>query len=109
MSRYYSDVTQDRGTEENHEKPQADSHSKRLEGWRRLHNEEHHNLFTSQNMVRRIISRRMRWAGHLVRAGEMRNVYSILVGKLKGRRSPLGRCRCRWEDNVKMDLIRNWV
>jgi hypothetical protein len=47
-------------------------------------------------------------AGHVAMA-EMRNVYNILVGKLKGRKRPLGRCRCRWEDNVKMDLIRNWV
>jgi hypothetical protein len=35
--------------------------------------------------------------------GEGRNVYRVLVGKLKGKR-PLGRCRHRWEDNVKIDL-----
>jgi hypothetical protein len=50
-----------------------------------------------------IRSRRMRWAGHLAHMGEMRNAYNIFVGKLKGKRL-LRRCRCRWEDNIKMDL-----
>jgi hypothetical protein len=45
----------------------------------------------------------MRWAGHVVRLGEKRNAYMILVGKPEGRR-PLGRPRCRWVDNIKMDL-----
>jgi hypothetical protein len=45
----------------------------------------------------------MRWAGHVARMGEGRNVYRILVGKPEGR-SPLGRPRRRWEDGVKMDL-----
>jgi hypothetical protein len=40
--------------------------------------------------------------------GEMRNAYSILVGKPKGKR-PFGRPRCRWEDNIRMDLKRNRV
>jgi len=48
-------------------------------------------------------SRRMRWAGHVARMGEGRGVHRILVGKL-GRKSPLGRPRRRWEDNIKMDL-----
>jgi len=48
-------------------------------GWRRLHNEELHNLYASQNVIRAIKSRRMRWAGHVAHVGEMRNVYKILV------------------------------
>jgi hypothetical protein len=47
--------------------------------------------------------RRMRWAGHVARMGEVRNAYNILVGKPEGRR-PLGRPRCRREDNIRMDL-----
>jgi hypothetical protein len=47
--------------------------------------------------------RRMRWAGHVARMGEVRGSYNILVGRPKGRR-PLGRPRRRWEDNIKMDL-----
>jgi hypothetical protein len=50
-----------------------------------------------------IKSRRMRWAGHVARMRETRNVYRILVGKPEGRR-PLGRPRRRWVDNIKMDL-----
>jgi hypothetical protein len=48
-----------------------------------------------------IKSRRMRWAGHVARMGEM-NAYRILVGKQEGKR-PLGRPRRRWVDNIKMD------
>jgi hypothetical protein len=54
-------------------------------GWRRLHNEELHNLYTSPNIIRVTKSRRMRWARNVSRMGEMRNVYNILVGNLKGR------------------------
>jgi hypothetical protein len=50
-----------------------------------------------------IKSRRMKWAGHVVRMGEKRNTYRILVGK-QGRKRPLGRPRLRWVDNIKMDL-----
>jgi hypothetical protein len=45
----------------------------------------------------------MRWAGHVVRIGEERGVYRILLGKTEGKR-PLGRPRRRWKDNIKMDL-----
>jgi hypothetical protein len=55
-------------------------------------------------MVRIIRSRRMRWAGHVARMGEKRNMYRLLVGKLEGKR-PLGRLRRRWIDNIKMDLL----
>jgi hypothetical protein len=55
-------------------------------GWRKLHNEELHNLYCSPSIVRIITSRRMRWAGHVARMEEKRNVYRILVGKQEGKR-----------------------
>jgi hypothetical protein len=66
--------------------------------WRKLHNEELHELY-----FRVIRSRRMRWAGLVARMGEGRGVYRVLVGKPEGKR-PLGRPRRRWENNIKMDL-----
>jgi hypothetical protein len=68
-----------------------------------LHNEELHNLCSSPNIIRTIKSRRMRWAGQVTRMGAKRNAYRILVGKPEGRR-PLGRPRCRWLDNNKIDV-----
>jgi hypothetical protein len=50
------------------------------------------------------LSRRMRWVGHAAQTGEKRNVYRLLVGKPEGKR-PLGRPRCRWIDNIKIDLL----
>jgi hypothetical protein len=50
-------------------------------GWRKLHSEELHNLYSSPSIIRMIKSRRVRWAGHIVRMGEKRNVCRILVGK----------------------------
>jgi hypothetical protein len=73
-------------------------------GWRKLHNEELHNLYSSPSIIRIIKSRRMRWAGHVARMGEKRNVYRLLVGKPEGKR-PLGRLRRMWIDNIKMDLL----
>jgi hypothetical protein len=61
--------------------------------WRKLHNEELHNLYSSPNIIRMIKSRRIRWAGHAARMGETRNAYRILVGRPEGKR-PLGRPRC---------------
>ena len=71
--------------------------------WRKLHNEEPNDLYTSPNIVRVIKSRRMKWAGHVARMGERRGVYRVLVGKTEGKR-PFGRHRRRWEDNIKMYL-----
>jgi hypothetical protein len=71
--------------------------------WRKLLNEELHGLYSSPSIVRVIKARRMRWAGHVARMGEVRGAYKILVGRPKGRR-PLGRPSRRWEDNIKMDL-----
>jgi hypothetical protein len=62
--------------------------------WRRLHNEELNNLYSSPNIVRVIKSRRMRWAGHVTRMGEERGVYRVLVGKPEGKR-PMRRPRRR--------------
>jgi hypothetical protein len=60
--------------------------------WRRLHNVELHDLYSSPNIIRVIISRRMRWAGHVSRMGERRGAYRVLVGKSEEKR-PLGRPR----------------
>jgi hypothetical protein len=73
-------------------------------GWRKLHNEEFHTLYSSPNIIKIIKSRRMRWAEHVARMGEKRNVYRLLVGKPEGRR-PLGRPRRMWIDTIKIDLL----
>jgi hypothetical protein len=72
-------------------------------GWRRLHNEELHNLYALPNIIEMIKSRSMRGAGHVTRMEEMRNAYSILVRKPEGKRQ-LERPRCIWEDNIRMDV-----
>jgi hypothetical protein len=69
--------------------------------WRKLHNEELNNLYSSPSIVRVIRARRMRWAGYVACIGDSRGVYRFLVGKPEGKR-PLGRPRCKWEDNIKM-------
>jgi hypothetical protein len=71
--------------------------------WRKLHNEELRDLYSSPSIIRIIKSRRMRWATHVARMGEKRNAYRLLVGKPEGKR-PLGRPRSRWADNIRMDL-----
>jgi hypothetical protein len=79
-----------------------------------LHNDELHSLYSSPNIVRVIKSRRMRWVGHVASMEEGSGVYSVLVGRPKGKRL-LGRLRHRWEDNIKMDLREigidglNWI
>jgi hypothetical protein len=72
-------------------------------GWRKLHNEEVHNLYYSPSTIRMIKLRRMRWAGRVARMGEKRNAYRILVGKPEGK-TPLGRPRRRWVNHIKMIL-----
>ena len=82
--------------------------------WRKLHNEELFDLYSSLNMVRVLKSRRMRWAGHVARMEERRGIYRSLVGKPEGKRT-FGRTRRRWEDNIKMDLqemvlgVMDWI
>jgi hypothetical protein len=71
-------------------------------------------MYSSANINRVFKSRRLSWAGHVARRGDGRGVYRVLVGKPEGKR-PLGRSRCRWEDNIKMDLREigidgaNWI
>jgi hypothetical protein len=79
---------------------------KRDEGtreWRKLHQEELNDLYSSPNIVRVIKSRRMSWAGLVSCMGKSRGVYRVLVVKHEGKR-PLGRPSRRWEDNIKMNL-----
>jgi hypothetical protein len=71
--------------------------------WRKLHNEELTDLFSSPNIRQVIKLGRLRWAGHVACMGERRGAYRVLVGKLEGKR-PLGRPRHRWEVYIKMDL-----
>jgi hypothetical protein len=72
-------------------------------GWRKLHNEELHGLYSWPSIIRVIKTRMMRWVGHVARMGEVRGTYNILVGRPEGTR-PLGRPRHRWVDKIKTDL-----
>jgi hypothetical protein len=71
--------------------------------WRKLHNEQLHDLYSPQSIIRIIKLRRKRWAGQVARMGEKRNAYRLLVGEPEGKR-PLGRPRRRWVDNIRTDL-----
>ena len=71
--------------------------------WRKLHKEELRDLYPLPNIVWVVKSRRMWWAEHVAHMVEGRGVQRVLVEKPEGKR-PLGRPRCRWEDNIKMDL-----
>jgi len=68
--------------------------------WRKLHNKELNDLYSSPNIFQVIKSKRMRWVGHVARIGERIGVYRVLFGKPEGKRS-FGRPRHRWEDNIK--------
>jgi hypothetical protein len=70
--------------------------------WRKLHNEELNDLYSLPNIVQVVKLRRLRWAGHVARMGEVRGVHRVLVGKPKGKRL-LGRPRRRWE------IILRWI
>ena len=70
---------------------------------RKLHIEEFSDLYSLSNIVRVVKSRTMRWASHVARMGEGRVVHRVLVRKPEGK-SPLEIPRCRWEDNIKIDL-----
>jgi hypothetical protein len=67
--------------------------------WKKLHNEKFNDLYSSPNNTPVIKSRRTKLAEHVAPMGERRGAYRILVGKPEGKR-PLGRPRCRWEDNM---------
>jgi hypothetical protein len=72
--------------------------------WRKLHNEELHDWYSSPSIIRVNKARRMRWAGHVARIWKKRNAYRLLVGKPEGRRL-LGRQRPRWVDNIMTNLV----
>jgi hypothetical protein len=82
--------------------------------WRKLRNDELYNLYSSPNIIKVIKSRRLMWARHVARMGEGRGIYRVLVWKPEGKR-PLGSPRCKWEDNIKLDLREigidgeNWI
>jgi hypothetical protein len=71
--------------------------------WRKLHNKELRDLYSSPSIIRIIKSKRMRWVRNVARMGKKRNAYMLSVGKLK-RKRPLGRPRHKWADNIRMDL-----
>ena len=71
--------------------------------WRKLHNAELHELYSSPKIIRNLKYRRFRWTGHVPCMELSVNAYTVLVGRPEGKR-PLGRLRCRREDNIKMDL-----
>jgi hypothetical protein len=72
--------------------------------WRKLHNEELRDLYSSPSIIRIIKSRRMRWAGHVARMGDKRNAYRLLVGTPERKRR-LGRPRRWWVDStIRTDL-----
>jgi hypothetical protein len=71
--------------------------------WRKLHDAELHNLYSSPDIIRQVKSRRMRWAGHVAHMGEERKLYKILMRKTEGKRL-LGRQRRGWEDGIRMYL-----
>jgi hypothetical protein len=65
--------------------------------------EELYNVRSSPNIIRQIMSRGMRWVGHVARMRQEKKVYKVLVEKPKGKR-PLGRSRRRWDDEIRMGL-----
>ena len=71
--------------------------------WRKLRNEELNDLYSTPNIFRVTKSRIMRWAGHVARVGDRKDVYRVVLGRPEGKR-PLGRTRRRWENNIKVDL-----
>ena len=71
--------------------------------WRKLHNEELNDLYSSPSIVRVMQSRRMRWVRHVARMVARRGAYRVLAWKPEGKRL-LGRPRRRWNDDIKIDL-----
>jgi hypothetical protein len=68
--------------------------------WRKLHSGELHILYSSLNIIKYIKSRRMRWAGHVARMGDDRNVYKVLMGKQKER----VHLKDQGADGIRMDF-----
>jgi len=65
-----------------------------MEEWRKLQNEELHDLYCSPVIIRVIKSRRLKWAGHIARMGERRGTYRVFMRKPEGKR-PFGKPRHR--------------
>jgi hypothetical protein len=72
-------------------------------GWRRLHNEELHNLYFSRNAIKMLKSRSTRLPGHVARVVKMRNAHGTVIANPEAKR-PLGRTRHRRENNIQIDL-----
>jgi hypothetical protein len=80
------------------------SKGKKITGCRRkLHTEGLHDSVPSPNIAWIIISRKMRWEGHVASVMEKRNAYRVIMDKPEGKR-PHGRSARRWEGNIKIDL-----
>jgi hypothetical protein len=73
------------------------------EGWRKLHNEEFRDLYSSPSILEMIKLKRMRWAMHIARMREKKNAYRLLLGKPRGRK-PLVRPGLRQVENIEIDL-----
>jgi hypothetical protein len=73
-------------------------------GWRKVHNEELHDIYALPSIIRMIKPRRMKWAGHVAQMRKKRNAYRLLAEKPEGKKPP-GRPTCRWVDNMKMDFL----
>jgi hypothetical protein len=71
--------------------------------WRRLRKQELNALHSSANVIRVIILKRLRWAGHVANMGEKGNVYRVSVRRSERKRT-LSRPRRRWKNNIQMDL-----
>jgi hypothetical protein len=74
-------------------------------GWRKLYNEEFHNVYSSSIIIRMMKSRRMGWTGQVAQVGKKRNAYRILVGKPEGKRPlgrPVGSALWDWPDAISM-------
>jgi hypothetical protein len=71
-------------------------------GWRKLHNEEFHNLYSSLNIIRMTKACRMRWVRHVEHTGEIRNTNKILVGKPEGNNHPE-------DQNTVVRTILKWI
>jgi hypothetical protein len=72
-------------------------------GWRRLHNEELHNLYASPNIISVINSKMMRLVGHVACMRETINAYKILI-EISETKRLLGRPRLRWKDNIRLNF-----
>ena len=71
--------------------------------WRRLHNGELNDLYGKSDIIRIVMSRRVRWAGHVAPMGNERVTWKLIVGKPESKR-PIGRQSRRWENNINHDL-----